>query len=138
MVSSLTELRAYRSAFGLQQDVFETSKQFPKAESYALTDQVRRSSRSVGANLAEAWCRRGYPAHFVSKLSDADAELSETRHWIRTAVACGYVSPVDTDRLMARADEVGRLLGAMLRSPERWTTPPKRRTPSVSPTPPAT
>lgn len=112
---------AYRKAFALQQAVFVASKRFPKAERYSLTDQVRRSSRSIGANLAEAWRRRRYPAHFRSKLADCDAELEETRHWIRTARACGYLSEAAAAELAARADEVGRLIGSIARAPERWT-----------------
>lgn len=116
----LTDLDAYRKAFRLQQRVFRATRSFPKEERYSLTDQVRRSSRSVGANVAEAWRKRSYPAHFVSKLSDADAELEETRHWLRTAHACGYLSDEDRDRLLAEADEVGRLIGSIMRRPEVW------------------
>ena len=86
-VSSHRDLVAYQKAFALQQAVFETSKVFPKAEMYSLTDQGRRSSRSVGANIAEAWRKRRYQAHFVSKLTDADGENAETQHWLDTALA---------------------------------------------------
>ena len=116
---TLTELEAYKQAFALQQEVFEISKRFPREERYALTDQIRRSSRSVGANLAEAWRKRQYPAHFRSKLSDADAELEETRHWLRTAAVCDYLEE-PPDGLVARADTVGRLLGSMMRNAEVW------------------
>src|SRR4029077_17699350 len=77
-ISSFKDLRVYKLAFELQQEIFETSKRFPAEERYALTDQVRRASRSIGANLAEAWQKRRYVAHFVSKLTDADGEQAET------------------------------------------------------------
>ena len=119
----LTDLNAHRTAFRLQQNVFETTQAFPREERYSLTDQVHRSSRSVGANIAEAWRKRAYPAHFVSKLSDADAELEETRHWLRTAHACGYLSDEERDRHLGEADEVGRLLGSIMRRPGAWCRP---------------
>jgi four helix bundle protein len=85
-------LRVYQEAFRLQQAVFEVSKGFPKEELYSLTDQIRRSSRSIGVNLAEAWHKRRYEAHFLSRLSDSDVELAETRHWFDTPLACKYIS----------------------------------------------
>ena len=90
-ISSFKDLRVYKLAFELQQEIFETSKRFPAEGRYALTDQVRRASRSIGANLAEAWQKRRYMAHFVSKLTDADGEQAETQHWLDTATACDYV-----------------------------------------------
>ena len=86
--NSVRELEVYQAAFGLQQALFEASKMFPKEEMYSLTDQIRRSSRSVGSNLAEGWAKRRYPAHFLAKLTDADGELQETLHWLATAEAC--------------------------------------------------
>jgi four helix bundle protein len=94
-ISSFRDLRAYKLAVELQQMVFEISKTFPREELYSLTDQIRRSSRSIGANLAEAWHKRRYIAHFASKLTDADGEQAETQHWIETAASCNYLS---TDR----------------------------------------
>src|SRR5690606_41201057 len=91
-----------------------------REERYALTDQVRRSSRSVGANIAEAWQKRRYEAHFLSKLSDADAELAETEHWLLTAHACGYVPAEQLTALQEQSREVGRMLGAMMRDAEKW------------------
>lgn len=119
-INHYSELHVYRAAFELQQTIFEASKSFPKEERYALTDQVRRSARSVGANLAEAWQKRRYRAHFVSKLTDADAELSETEHWIRTAHACGYLNREDALAWHERVRTVGRMIGGMLNAPERW------------------
>ena len=79
-ISSFRDLRVYKLAFELRQEIFETSKRFPTEERYALTDQIQRASRSIGANLAEAWQKRRYVAHFVSKLTDADGEQAETQH----------------------------------------------------------
>src|SRR5437868_11858126 len=92
-ISSFKDLRVYELAFEVQQEIFETSKRFPVEERYALTDQIRRASRSIGANLGEAWQqKRRYVAHFVSKLTDADGEQAETQHWLDTATACNYFS----------------------------------------------
>jgi four helix bundle protein len=117
-----SELRVYQAAFDLQQFVFELTSGFPREERYALTDQLRRSSRSVGANIAEAWQKRRYEAHFVSKLSDADAEFAETEHWLQTARACEYIADKDLSELKSRSREVGRMLGAMMRDSKRWCT----------------
>jgi four helix bundle protein len=84
-ISSFRDLRVYKLAFEVQQEIFEISKGFPVEERYALADQIRRASRSIGANLAEAWQKRRYVAHFVSKLTDADGEQAETQHWLDTA-----------------------------------------------------
>jgi four helix bundle protein len=109
-----TDLEVYKFAFKLQQDVFNTTKSFPKEEMYALPDQVRRSSRAVGANIAEAWAKRRYEAHFSSKLTDADAEAQETMHWLRTAYACGYLEKETCQELLDRAKAVGKMLGSMI------------------------
>ena len=91
-ILSFRDLNVYKIAFSLQQEIFEITKSFPKEEIYSLTDQVRRSSRSIGANIAEAWQKRRYEAYFISKLTDSDAEQAETQHWIDTALACEYIS----------------------------------------------
>jgi four helix bundle protein len=83
------DLAVYCCAFEFQQEIFCLSKKFPAEEKYSLTDQIRRSSRSIGANVAEAWQKRRYVAHFVSKLTDSDAENAETQHWLLTAMKCG-------------------------------------------------
>lgn len=83
---------------------------------YSLTDQIRRSSRSVGANLAEAWAKRRYPAHFTSKLNDANGELQEIHHWLRRSLAYGYIDKATADRLQADCQRSGRPLGAMFKS----------------------
>ena len=112
------DLRVYKAAFDLQQAVFTLSKPFPCEERYSLTDQIRRSSRSIGANIAEAWQKRRYAAHFVSKLSDADSEQAETQHWIETATACDYLSIEQQNRLLDQCRHIGAMLGAMMAEPE--------------------
>ena len=79
-----------------------------------MTSQVRRSSRAVGAAFAEAWAKRSYPAHFLSKLTDADAELQETCHWIETALECGYISPAKKEEVLKVAQEIGKMIGGMM------------------------
>ncbi len=108
------ELAVYKASFRFQQDVFRLSKSFPKEETYSLTDQIRRSSRSIRANLAEGWSKRLYPAHFLSKLTDADGELQETLHWLRTAYACDYVDRTECSALASKAEEIGKMLGGMI------------------------
>jgi len=119
-ISSFKDLRVYKLAFELQQDIFETSKGFPAEERYALTDQIRRASRSIGANLSEAWQKRLYVAHFVSKLTDADGEQAETQHWLDTATSCNYVSEREQDALLAKCSRIGQMLGTMVAKPEKF------------------
>ncbi len=117
-IRSFRDLKVYQAAFSLQQEIFEMTKGFPKEELFSLTDQIRRSSRSIGANLAEAWHKRRYQAHFVSKLSDSDGEQAETQHWLDTALACKYVSVDDHNHLMNKCMQIGRMLGKMMANPE--------------------
>jgi four helix bundle protein len=119
-IESFRDLKVYQTAFALQQEVFRVSRSFPREERYALTDQVRRSSRSVGANIAEAWQKRRYEAHFVSKLTDADGEQAETQHWLYTAYASGYVSEAVHNELLSMAKTLGRMIGAMLAKPSAF------------------
>src|SRR6266581_5028326 len=112
-ISSFKDLRVYKLAFEIQQEIFETSKRFPTEERYSLTDQIRRASRSVGANLAEAWQKRRYVAHFVSKLTDADGEQAETQHGLDTATACNYVSEKEQEVLLEKCARIGQMLGTM-------------------------
>ncbi len=98
----------------MQQAVFAVSRSFPKEETYSLTDQIRRSSRSVGSNLSEAWAKRRYPAHFLAKLTDADGELQETLHWLATAEACGYLVGAGAAEVLEQATAVGRQVGSMI------------------------
>lgn len=111
---SFRDLLAYQKARELAREVFEVSKRFPKEEMYALTDQIRRSSRSIGAQIAEAWAKRRYEKHFVSKLTDADGEQQETQHWLETAVDCHYLSQAEAQQLLNKCARVGRLLGGMM------------------------
>ena len=113
-ISSFRELKAYQAARSLAQNLFEESKRWPKDEVYSLTSQIRRSSRSVGAALAEAWAKRSYPAHYLSKLTDADAELQEVYHWIETATECNYFTPAQETELLKNAKEIGRMIGTMM------------------------
>jgi four helix bundle protein len=112
--NSVRELEVYQAAFALQQEIFRISKSFPREEMYSLTDQIRRASRSIGANLSEAWAKRRYPAHFLSKLTDADGELQETQHWLATAEACDYLTTDQLSNLSEQSETVGRQLGTMI------------------------
>lgn len=107
------ELRVYQKARALQGQVFKASKGFPSEERHSLTDQVRRASRSIGAQIAEAWGKRDYIKHFQSKLSDAESENLETQHWLITAVDDGYLTPEATKPLFQSSLEVGRMLASM-------------------------
>jgi four helix bundle protein len=120
-INSFTELRVYQEACHLDEVVFEETKRWPREEKYALIDQIRRSSRSVGANIAEAWAKRRYPAHFVSKLTDADGELQETRHWLGRAFKYGYSTKAKTDEMEGQCAAVGKMLGNMIKKPETFT-----------------
>ncbi len=123
-VDRVEELRVYRRAFEAATEVFEWSKRWPREERYALTDQVRRSSRSVCANLSEAWAKRRYPKHFVSKLSDAHGEAEETLTWLRFAVRCGYCVGDDAAEFAERYREVTGGLIAMMNRPDQWYVRP--------------
>ena len=128
-VNSFKSLTAYQKARGMAAAIFAASKQFPREEMYSLTDQVRRSSRAVGANLAEAWAKRDYEKHFVSKLTDADAEQLETQHWLEVARDCGYLDEQQTKLLLAQTEEVGRLIGSMIAHATSFCAPKPMREP---------
>ena len=119
-ISTFRDLRVYLEACELDLAVFLVTKKFPREEQYSLTDQVRRSSRSIGANIAEAWAKRRYPAHFVSKLTDSDGELQETRHWLGRALAYGYLTEQAFREFEQRADRVGGMLGKMIQNPDQF------------------
>ncbi len=112
---NVRELIVYQRATDLARRVFAATKRFPPEEAYSLTDQVRRSSRSIGAQIAEAWAKRRYERHFISKLTDADAEQHETQHWIDVAHECGYLNGPQRRELLAGLREIGRMLGGMVR-----------------------
>ena len=114
------DLKVYQLAYDLAMRIFEYSKAFPADERYSLTSQIRRSSRSVAANIAEGFRKRQYPNMFVSKLADADAEATETQVWLDFARDCGYLSREHHNDLVARYEEIGRMLHAMIEHPERF------------------
>ena len=116
-IRSAKDLMVYQKAYGLAMEIFKLSKKWPSDEKYSLTDQIRRSSRSVCANLREAWAKRRYEAHFVNKLTDCDGENGETNTWLDFAKDCGYLSSADHGHLIKECEEVGAMLGSMLNSP---------------------
>ena len=118
IINSAKELKVYKAAYELSMEIFEISKTWPPEEKYSLTEQLRRSSRSVCSNLREAWAKRRYEAHFISKLTDADGENSETDTWLDFAKDCGYLEEKEYKRLSEKSREVGKMLGSMLRNPE--------------------
>jgi len=120
-ILSFRDLRVYQKAFDLQQAVFQISKTWPRDETFSLTDQVRRSARSIGSNLAESWAKRNYPAHFISKLTDADGELQETAHWLSTAAACEYITPAERAKFQIQLEDIGKKLGKMMSMPEKFS-----------------
>jgi four helix bundle protein len=120
-IDSYRELRVYQAALEAAMQIFEVSKGFPVEEKFSLVDQVRRSSRSVCANLAEAWRKRRYQALFVSKLSDAESEAEETRVWLEFARRCGYLAETQAEELDDKYDMILGQLVRMISAPERWT-----------------
>lgn len=115
------DLKAYQLAYDLAMQVFVESKHFPVEEKYSLTDQIRRASRSVAANIAEGYRKKQYPKLFVSKMADADGEATETQVWLDFARDCGYLSPQIQKKLTARYEELGRMVGSMILRPERFS-----------------
>lgn len=116
-INSAKDLIVYQKAYALSMAIFISSREWPKEEKYSLIDQIRRSSRSVCANLREAWAKRRYEAHFLSKLSDCDGENSETDTWLDYARDCGYITNEKHSDLAQMALEVGRMLGSMMNNP---------------------
>lgn len=117
---NFTDLLAYQKAFLLAMEIFEVSKSFPKEERYSLTDQIRRSSRSPAAQIAEAYRKRQYAKHYHSKLSDGDAENAETQVWLAFAYACKYIERSKYQYLHELSTEVGKLIGNMMRNPQKF------------------
>ena len=114
------DLLAYKKSFELAMSIFHCSKSFPIEEKYSLTDQIRRSSRSVSVNIAEATRKRRYVNHFISKLTDSDAENSETQSWLEYALACEYINQETFDHLTSKSLEVGKLLNYMMSNPDKF------------------
>ena len=129
-ITSHHELEVYQRAFDAAMEIFRLSRGFPKEEMYSLTDQLRRASRSVNANLTEAWRKRRYEAHFVSKLSDAETEAAETRTWIEFAVHCDYLDAQQAKSLYRRYNDIISTIVGMIHHPESWIIPRKRQSPS--------
>ena len=113
-------LLAYQKSFSLAMKIFNITKSFPKEEMYSLTDQIRRSSRSVPANIAEAYRKRVYPKHFHSKLTDSDAENSETQVWLEFALKCTYINENTHNELLNESNEVGKLINYMILNPQKF------------------
>jgi four helix bundle protein len=114
------DLLAYKKAFKLAMEIFNISKSFPKEETYSLTDQIRRSSRSVCTNIGEAYRKRLYMRNFISKLTDSDAENSETSVWLDFAVACNYISKENYERLYSETEDIGKLINYMINNPNKF------------------
>ena len=116
----INETKVYKLAFELSMKIFEVSKKFPKEETYSLTDQIRRSSRSVCSCLSEAHRKRLYEAYFISKVADSDMENAETQTWLEFAIACNYITQKEHDELLNSSEEIGKLLNHMITNPEKY------------------
>lgn len=127
-IRSYKELRVYQAAMDAAMEIFELTKNFPPEEKYSLTDQIRRSSRSVCTNIGEAWRKRRYPFHFVSKMSDSEGEGEETRVWLEFSDRCGYMSHEDAARLDKIYDDILAQIVNMIVNKDDWTI---RSKPSV-------
>jgi four helix bundle protein len=119
-IESAKDLEVYQVSYALAMDIFELSKNFPSEERYALTSQIRRSSRSVSMNLREAWSKRRYEAHFISKLTDCDGEANETDTSLDFARDCGYITPSQHAKMVETCNSIRRMLGAMLKNPRAF------------------
>jgi four helix bundle protein len=114
------DLLLYKKSFALAMDIYTITKQFPKEETYSLTDQIRRSSRSANICLIEAYRKRRYPNHFASKLTDVDMENSETQGWLEFSLSCGYISKDVYEKLLAQSEEVGKIVQYMIDNPGKF------------------
>lgn len=119
-IATHKDLRVYQAAFGVAMEIYQLSKSFPSEEKFSLTDQVRRSSRSVCANLAEAFRKRRYPKNFVSKLSDCEAEAAETQVWLDFVLACKYLDQETYEKLYKEYNAIIGMLVKMIGEPEKW------------------
>ena len=114
------QLLAWKKGFEVSMDIFELSKKFPIEEGYSLTDQIRRSSRSVCANISEAYRKRRYPKHFISKLTDSDGENGEIINWLEFALACGYITKEEKIHAENKCNEVGKIINYMINNPNKF------------------
>lgn len=122
---SFRDLIVYQKSRQLQREIFKITKSFPKEEMFSLTDQIRRSSRSIGSNISEAWAKRRYEKHFISKLTDSDGEQMETQHWIETALDCEYIDQPTSGLLVEKCLEIGRMLGGMMEKADMFCGTPR-------------
>ena len=120
MLRGHRDLKVYQLAYKLAMEIYRVSKTFPVEERYSLTDQIRRSSRSVAVNIGEGFRKRRYPNTFVSKLADADGEATETQIWLDFAQGSGYLSQERRDELRRGYEEIGKMLGSMMATPEKF------------------
>ncbi len=122
MMRGYRDLKVYQLAYKLAMEIFNESKSFPKEERYSLTDQIRRSSRSVATNIAEGYRKRRYQNMFISKMADADSEANETQVWLDFAYDCNFLSQERHDELMSGYEDIGKMLGSMITTPEKFKT----------------
>lgn len=120
-IVSHTELRVYKLSFELGMEIYKLTQSFPKEEKYSLTDQIRRSSRSVSGNIAEAWRKRRYPKSFVAKLSDSDGEAAETQVWLEYALGCNYISQELFNELNEKYNHLLGMLVTIMINPDKWS-----------------
>ena len=120
MEYSFKRLKVFQKSYNLAMEIYELTKTFPKEERYSLTDQIRRASRSVSVNIAEGYRKRRYPKHFTSKITDADAECSETIVWLDFSFNCNYISEEKKNELQYEYQEVGKMLGGMANNPDKF------------------
>jgi four helix bundle protein len=120
MDEGFKKLKVYNLAYKLTMEIFHITKSFPAEEKYSLSDQIRRSSRSVCANIGEGYRKRNYPKHFANKMTDSDGECSETMVWLDFARDCKYISPLRHTELQNQYKEVGKMLGGMAENPEKF------------------
>jgi four helix bundle protein len=120
-VGSFRDLFAYKKALALANEIYHISKRFPPEEKYSLTNQIRRSSRSVCANFAEAYRRRNYQSHYIAKLTDSDTENTETQVWLDLAYACEFISLEEHTRLNSISEEIGKLISYMIDNRDKFT-----------------
>ena len=127
LIKTHRDLDVYKASFNIAMQIFENSKSFPIEERYSLTDQMRRSSRSVCANLGEAWRKRRYEASFISKLSDAEAEAAETQVWLEFAIQCRYLEEEVGDELIASYENIIGKIISLINNPRPWLLPGAKR-----------
>lgn len=117
---SFKDLETYKLAREISSEIFIVSNSFPKEEKYSLTDQIRRSSRSIGAQIAESWGKRKYIKHFVSKLTDSDSEQFETQHWLEIALECQYISQQKCSELTLKCELLGKMINHMMQKADQF------------------